>query len=111
MLTRDKVKEYLYKIGANRSWSVLPHASVSLAANGAGSIVIITPSRFDFLIKSISGRSTGTYLLNFLGTGKSELLNNKPLAEYIGESGAAKAYAEHTYLSRVNELLEIVGLR
>ena len=79
MMTRDKVKEYLYKIGANRSWSVLPHASVSLAANGAGSIVIITPSRFDFLVKSISGRSTGTYLLNFLGTGKSELLNNKPL--------------------------------
>lgn len=79
MMTRDKIKEYLYEIGANRSWSVLPHSSVSLAANGAGSIVIITPSRFDFIIKAISGRSTGTYLLNFVGTGKSELLNNKPL--------------------------------
>lgn len=79
MITREKVKEYLYKIGANRSWSILPHASVSLAANGAGSVVVITPSRYDFIIKAISGRSTGAYLLNFLGTGKSELLNNKPL--------------------------------
>lgn len=78
-MTREKAKEYLYKIGAKRSWCVLPHTSVSLVANGAGSIVIITPSRFDFIVKSISGRSTGTYLLNFLGTGKSELLNNKPL--------------------------------
>ena len=79
MLTREKVKDYLYKIGANRSWSVLPHASISTVANGAGSVVITTPSRFDFLVKAISGRSTGAYLLNFLGTGKSELLNNKPL--------------------------------
>lgn len=79
MMTREKVKEYLYKIGANRSWSVLPHSSVSLSANGAGSIVITTPSRFDFIVKAISGRRTGAYLLNFLGTGKSELLSNKPL--------------------------------
>jgi len=79
VITKEKAKNYLYQIGANRSWSVLPHSSVSLSANGAGSIVITTPSRFDFLVTKISGRSTGTYLLSFLGTGKSELLNNKPL--------------------------------
>lgn len=39
------------------------------------------------------------------------LLQNPLQAEFIGESGAAKVFAEHTYASRVNELLELVGLR
>lgn len=79
VITKEKAKKYLYQIGTNRSWGVLPHSSVSLGANGAGTIVITTPSTFDFLVTAISGRSTGTYLLSFLGAGKSELLNNKPL--------------------------------
>lgn len=41
----------------------------------------------------------------------SDLLNNPKLADFIGDSGAAKVFAEHTYLSRINELLEMVGLR
>lgn len=39
------------------------------------------------------------------------LLKNRELAEYIGKSGAEKVFAEHTYLSRIQELLKIVGLR
>jgi spore maturation protein CgeB len=39
------------------------------------------------------------------------LLANPKMANYIGQSGAAKVAAEHTYLSRVNELFELVGLR
>lgn len=38
------------------------------------------------------------------------LLNNPELAEYIGKSGAAKAFAEHTYTSRVIELLSMLKL-
>lgn len=36
------------------------------------------------------------------------LLDNRDLAEYIGASGAAKVFAEHTYTSRVKELLKMV---
>lgn len=39
------------------------------------------------------------------------LKNNPDIADYIGKSGAEKVHAEHTYFSRVNELLEIVGLK
>lgn len=39
------------------------------------------------------------------------LKNNRDHAEYIGAQGAAKVFAEHTYFSRVNELLELVGLK
>jgi spore maturation protein CgeB len=38
------------------------------------------------------------------------LKNNKEIADYIGESGSRKVYAEHTYHSRVKELLTMVGL-
>ncbi len=38
------------------------------------------------------------------------LKNNPELASYIGKSGAAKVLAEHTYHSRVKELLNLVGL-
>lgn len=37
------------------------------------------------------------------------LKNNKDLANYIGKSGAAKVFAEHTYYSRVKELLSMLG--
>jgi len=37
--------------------------------------------------------------------------NNPEHATFIGRSGAAKVFAEHTYYSRVLELLEIVGLQ
>ena len=40
-----------------------------------------------------------------------ELLSDPAKANFIGESGAAKVYAEHTYLSRINELLHMVGLK
>ena len=40
-----------------------------------------------------------------------QLTANPDLADYIGASGATKVFAEHTYLSRVNELLEITKLR
>ena len=36
---------------------------------------------------------------------------NPEHANFIGQQGAAKVMAEHTYLSRVNELLDMVGLR
>lgn len=39
------------------------------------------------------------------------LLNNPHHADFIGESGAALALAEHTYLSRVIELLEMTGVK
>lgn len=39
------------------------------------------------------------------------LLDNKDYAEFIGESGAAKVYAEHSYFNRMIELLEIIKLR
>lgn len=39
------------------------------------------------------------------------LLKNPERAAMIGRSGAEKILAEHTYLSRINELLEMVGLR
>jgi spore maturation protein CgeB len=39
------------------------------------------------------------------------LLANPERARLIGEAGAAKMAAEHTYFSRINELLEMVGLR
>lgn len=38
------------------------------------------------------------------------LKNNTELASYIGQSGAAKVLAEHSYYSRVKELLNVVGL-
>ncbi len=38
------------------------------------------------------------------------LLEHPAQAELIGRSGAEKILAEHTYLSRVNELLDMVGL-
>lgn len=39
------------------------------------------------------------------------LVNNPDMADFIGRSGAAKVFSEHTYLSRINELLSIVGLK
>jgi len=39
------------------------------------------------------------------------LLDDPERAKYIGRSGAEKILAEHTYLSRVNELFEMVGLK
>ncbi len=39
------------------------------------------------------------------------LLDNPDLANYIGKNGAAKVQAEHTYSSRFQELIDIVGLR
>lgn len=39
------------------------------------------------------------------------LLDNPDRAEFIGESGANKALSEHTYSSRIIELLEMVGLK
>ena len=43
---------------------------------------------------------------------KVEMLKANPeLAEFIGRSGAAKVFAEHTYYSRVVELLEMTGLK
>ena len=42
---------------------------------------------------------------------KVRLLKNNPeLANYIGASGAAKVFAEHTYYSRVKELFSLIGL-
>jgi len=38
------------------------------------------------------------------------LKNNRDRAEFIGKSGADKVLAEHTYKSRVKELLDVVGL-
>jgi spore maturation protein CgeB len=38
------------------------------------------------------------------------LKDNSELANYIGQQGAAKAFAEHTYYSRVKELLNVLGL-
>lgn len=39
------------------------------------------------------------------------LLDNKDKANYIGMNGAAKVFAEHTYLSRITEMLEMIGLK
>jgi spore maturation protein CgeB len=39
------------------------------------------------------------------------LLKNPDLANFIGKSGSDKVLAEHTYQSRINELLKLVGLR
>ncbi len=39
------------------------------------------------------------------------LVQNPDIADFIGDSGAAKVFAEHTYLSRVNEMLDLVGLK
>ena len=39
------------------------------------------------------------------------LLDNPQRASMIGDLGAEKIRAEHTYLSRINELLEMVGLK
>jgi spore maturation protein CgeB len=39
------------------------------------------------------------------------LLDNKDKANFIGMNGAAKVFAEHTYLSRITEMLEMIGLR
>jgi spore maturation protein CgeB len=38
------------------------------------------------------------------------LVEHPDIADYIGAQGAAKVYAEHTYLSRIRELLAITGL-
>jgi spore maturation protein CgeB len=39
------------------------------------------------------------------------LVENPDIANHIGQQGAAKVYAEHTYFSRIKELLEVIGLR
>lgn len=39
------------------------------------------------------------------------LLENPEYASYIGINAANKCFAEHTYYSRINELLDITGLR
>jgi spore maturation protein CgeB len=39
------------------------------------------------------------------------LLDHPDEANYIGASGAAKVFAEHTYFSRISELLDMVGLK
>lgn len=39
------------------------------------------------------------------------LLANKDKANFIGMNGAAKVFAEHTYLSRITEMLDMIGLR
>jgi spore maturation protein CgeB len=39
------------------------------------------------------------------------LLENRDLANFIGQSGADKVMAEHTYFSRVNELFTMIGLK
>ena len=46
-----------------------------------------------------------------IGNKMDWLLANPDMANYIGQSGAAKVAAEHTYLSRINELFGLVGLR
>lgn len=38
------------------------------------------------------------------------LLANRKMANFIGQSGAALAFSEHTYFSRVKELFEIIGV-
>lgn len=38
------------------------------------------------------------------------LKKNSDFADYVGKSGAEKALAEHTYFTRIRELLDIVGL-
>jgi len=43
-------------------------------------------------------------------TKTKHMLQNPDLANYIGKSGAEKVFAEHTYLSRIKELLDMVGL-
>jgi spore maturation protein CgeB len=44
--------------------------------------------------------------------GKVEYLKKNPdVANFIGQQGAAKVFAEHTYSSRVRELLRMVGLK
>jgi spore maturation protein CgeB len=40
-----------------------------------------------------------------------KLIKDPALANFIGKSGAEKIKAEHTYLSRTNELLQKVGLK
>ena len=39
------------------------------------------------------------------------LLDNKDKANLIGQNGAAKVFAEHTYLSRITEMLEMIVLK
>jgi hypothetical protein len=39
------------------------------------------------------------------------LLANPDMANYIGQSGAAKVQAEHTYLSRINGLFDLINLK
>ncbi|SRR6266581_660102 len=39
------------------------------------------------------------------------LLDNKDKANLIGMNGAAKVFSEHTYLSRITEMLEMIGLK
>lgn len=39
------------------------------------------------------------------------LLDNKDKANLIGQNGAAKVFSEHTYLSRITEMLEMIGLK
>jgi spore maturation protein CgeB len=39
------------------------------------------------------------------------LLENKNKANLIGQNGAAKVFSEHTYLSRITEMLEMIGLK
>ncbi len=39
------------------------------------------------------------------------LLDNPDMANYIGQNGSIKVRSEHSYTSRFNELIDIVGLR
>ena len=41
-----------------------------------------------------------------------KLVKQKPdWANFVGKSGAEKVFAEHTYASRIRELLDIIKLR
>jgi len=49
--------------------------------------------------------------VNDIAPAVKKLVNNPDFADYVGDSGAAQVFAEHTYLSRIKELFEIVGLK
>ena len=39
------------------------------------------------------------------------LKNNPDLADFIGRNGAAKVLAEHTYITRVKQLFDVIGIK
>lgn len=78
-MNKKKLDKYFDSVKETQIETIETHAAVTLAANGSSEISIPIPSSYDFIVKKISGKQTGTYSLKIISTGDEFPFSNKAL--------------------------------